>query len=81
MISNVLPGFLACAAIGDSIHIQSVYRDVRAQGMENREAIVHAVANTFNPVLYTSLTTAAGLLSFKFATLDAIINMGQFGVV
>jgi predicted RND superfamily exporter protein len=81
MVTNVLPGFLACAAIGDSIHIQSVYRGARARGIAHREAIVHAVSSTFIPIFYTSLTTAAGLLSFRFANLDAIVNMGTFGAL
>lgn len=79
VITNVLPAFLACVGVGDSIHIQSVYRDARARGVANREAIVHAVASTGPPVLFTSLTTAAGLLSFRFASLQAIVNVGTFG--
>jgi len=79
MVTNVLPAFLLCVGIGDSIHVQSVYRDARRQGMPSREAIVYAVGATGVPVLFTSLTTAVGLLSFRFAHLEAIRDMGTFG--
>ena len=79
MLSNILPAFLVCVGIGDSVHIQSVYRDARRRGLENDDAIIHAVASTGIPVLFTTLTTMVGLLSFRFATVDAIGEMGTAG--
>ncbi|MEY3014957.1 MAG: hypothetical protein RIT45_3692 [Pseudomonadota bacterium] len=84
MLSNILPAFLVCVGIGDSVHIQSVYRDARRRGRDNDDAIVYAIATTGMPVLFTTLTTMVGLLSFRFATVDAIGEMGTagaFGVV
>jgi len=81
MLSNILPAFLICVGVGDSVHIQSVYRDKRREGMPNREAIRHAVATTGVPVLFTTLTTMVGLLSFRAATLDAISDMGTLGAL
>ena len=78
MVMNAMPAFLICVGICDSIHIQSVYRDLRADGVDNREAIVRAVALTGVPVLYTTLTTCIGLLSFQFAELGAIRSLGVF---
>lgn len=79
LLTNILPTFLFCVGVGDSVHILSVYRDLRAGGIDNDEAIVSAVASTGKPVLFTSLTTAFGLLSFQFATVGAIRNMGLAG--
>jgi len=79
MITNVLPAFLVCVGVGDSIHVQSVYRDARKRGMTNTDAIVYAIGATGIPVLFTSLTTAVGLFSFRFAHLEAIQDMGVFG--
>ena len=81
MLSNILPAFLVCVGVGDSVHIQSVYRDKRRAGTDNDEAIRYAVATTGIPVLFTTLTTMVGLLSFRAATLDAISDMGTLGAL
>ncbi len=79
MLSNILPAFLFCVGIGDSVHLQSVYRDARRTGRGNRDAIVYAVSTTAVPVLFTTLTTMVGLLSFRFASVSAISDMGTAG--
>lgn len=79
IVSNILPAFFICVGIGDSVHIQSVYRDYRRLGFDNHEAIVKAVATVGLPVLFTSLTTMVGLFSFQFATLVPIQDMGLAG--
>ncbi len=79
MLSNILPAFLICVGLGDSIHLQSVYRDARRRGVANHDAIVHAVATTGLPILFTTMTTMVGLLSFRFATTTAIGEMGTMG--
>jgi len=81
MLSNILPMFITCVGIGDSVHIQSVYRDGRGRGLDNETAIVNAVATTGTAVLFTTLTTCAGLLSFRMASMDAIRQMGTFGAL
>ena len=81
MLSNILPAFLVCVGVGDSVHIQSVYRDKRRAGTDNDEAIRYAIATTGIPVLFTTLTTMVGLLSFRAATLDAISDMGTLGAM
>ena len=79
MMTTIIPAFLFCVGIGHSVHLISVYRDTMAEGVEPREAVVHAVATTGLPIFYTSLTTMIGLLSFHFASLDAINEMGYAG--
>ncbi|MGM0578452.1 MAG: efflux RND transporter permease subunit [Myxococcota bacterium] len=79
MLSNMLPAFVIAVGVGDSVHVQSVYRDRRRLGVSNEEAIVQAVATTGKPILFTTLTTMFGLLSFHFATLDAVGEMGTAG--
>ncbi len=78
-MSTILPAFLACVGLGDSVHIQSVYRDARRDDISNYDAIVHAIQTTGIPVFYTTLTTAVGLMSFRFASLAAVGDMGMFG--
>lgn len=81
MLSTILPTFIICVGVGDTVHVMSVYRDFRRRGVENKQAIVHAIAGTAKPVLYTTLTTAVGLLSFRFADIDAIQEMGTAGAI
>ena len=83
VLTNVLPAFLVAVGVGDTIHVQSVYRDLRARQVPNHDAIIHAVASTGKPVAFTTMTTMFGLLSFHFATIDAVGEMGTavaFGV-
>lgn len=81
MVSIITPSFLICVGIGDAVHIQSVYRQALRDGMGNRPAVVHALEHTGMPVVFTTLTTCLGLLSFRFASLDAIANFGTFSAV
>ena len=85
MMSNILPAFLFCVGIGHSVHLISVYRDIRAASKETNdrarteEAIVKALASTGVPIFFTSVTTMVGLLSFWFASITAIQEMGLAG--
>ena len=79
LLTNILPAFLACVGLGDSVHVLSVYRDARVRGDENHRAVVHAIASTAMPILFTTLTTAMGLISFRFASTEAIQELGMFG--
>lgn len=79
MLTNILPAFISCVAIGDSVHIQAVYRELRRYGMGNHEAIVRAVGATGIPVLFTTLTTCMGLWSFRYTSAAAIQDMGTYG--
>lgn len=81
MLTNILPAFLFCVGIGDSVHLISVYRDHMQAGMTSEEAVITTVSTTGIPVLYTTLTTMVGLLSFHFASLEAIQQMGTAGAI
>ncbi|MCP4605986.1 MAG: MMPL family transporter [Proteobacteria bacterium] len=81
VVTSILPGFVLCVGIGDAIHIQSVYRDNRRRGLANREAIFSAVATNGMPVFLTTLTTCFGLLSFRFATLHTVRELGTFAAI
>ncbi len=79
MVSSILPAFLISVGVGDSVHIMSVYRDRRRLGADNHGAILHALGTTGRAILFTSLTTAVGLLSFQFATIEAVRDVGLAG--
>lgn len=79
MLSNILPAFIFCVGIGDSVHLLSVYRDHFKVHHDSPRAVVETIATTGTPVLFTSLTTVVGLLSFRFASIPAIQDMGTAG--
>jgi len=79
IVSSIIPAFLVCVGLGDSIHILAVHRDEVAKGVGGREAMVRAIATTGVPVMFTTATTMAGLASFKFASAPAIQEMGLAG--
>ena len=81
LLSSILPAFLLCVGLGDSIHLQSIFNTCRREGLGYREAIHRAIGLTGPPILFTSLTTMIGLLSFQFASVTAIKDMGLAGGV
>lgn len=81
MVTSALPAFLTAVGLGDAIHIQSTYREARLSGLDNHAAITRALGHTGTPIAFTSLTTAIGLLSFHFASLPAIRDLGLYGAL
>ncbi len=78
LVTNIMPAFLICVGIGDSIHIQSAFRDLRAAGRSAKDAVVQAVAEGGRPIMLTAITTAVALLGLELAELDAVKNLGRF---
>lgn len=81
VIMNILPSFLICVGVADAVHIQSVYRQMRRQGVPNEQAIADAIATTGLAIVYTTVTTCVGLLSFGVSGLDTIRDTGLFGAL
>ena len=79
MLTNIMPSFIICIGMGDSVHVLSVYRDARREGLDNHAAIVEALATTGVPVLFTTITTIMGLLSFNVGTTGAVAELGNAG--
>ena len=81
---NMLPAFLIVVGVCDSIHILViVYRQLDA-GLPRNEAIVYALSHSGLAVVMTSVTTAAGVLSFSVAQLAPVAQLGvvaPFGVM
>ncbi len=79
--STVLPSFLLAVGIGDSVHILAVYfQHLRQQG-DKKAAIAFAMGHSGLAVVMTSLTTAAGLLSFVNSGIAPVANLGIFAAV
>ena len=77
----MLPIFLICVGIGDSMHIISEFQDQQDRGFARKEAIVKSLALVGIPCLLTSLTTAAGFLSFWGTVIKPIKEMGVYAAI
>jgi predicted RND superfamily exporter protein len=67
--------------IADTVHILSIFYNRLDEGAEKVTAIHFAIRKTAIAVLMTTLTTAAGLLSFSFAKVEPTKMMGIFGAI
>ncbi|MEA2012987.1 MAG: MMPL family transporter, partial [Verrucomicrobiota bacterium] len=84
IMSSMIAIFLMPIAVVDSVHILSEFFDVHHKFNDEKEAIRHVVGHLFIPMLYTSLTTAAGFASLATAPIPPVQVFGlhvAFGVV
>ncbi len=78
MMTTVIPSFLTAVGIADAVHVLTIfYRKLQETG-DKEEAICYAVGHSGLAIVMTSLTTAAGLLSFAFAEISTISDMGVY---
>ena len=78
IMSSMIPIFLMPIAVVDSIHILSEFFD-EYQATRNRKiAIEHVVGKLFTPMLYTSLTSAAGFASLAITPIPPVQAFGLF---
>ena len=78
LFSAILPSFLMAVGVAASIHILAIfYRHFHQDGSKDA-SIVYAFGHSGLALVLTSLTTAAGLLSFSFSELSALGAMGIY---
>jgi predicted RND superfamily exporter protein len=78
-ISNaiqILPTFLIVVGIASSVHILTIFYQSYQNSGGKRQAIVQAIGYTGLPIFMTSLTTACGLLSFIWADVAIVAQLG-----
>lgn len=81
---TILPAFLLALGVADSIHFLGAFLKAYERSPSQKRAMIKAMHKTAIPMLLTSLTTAAGMLSFSTAGIVPIANLGifaAFGVV
>jgi hypothetical protein len=78
ILSSMLPIFLMSIAMVDSVHVLSEFFDVYTPAKGRRETIKKVMNTLFAPMLYTSLTTAAGFLSLTLAPIPPARVFGGF---
>ena len=77
LVTTILPVLLMAMSITDEIHLLERIRQRSADGERLIEAAAGAYADLSRPLYLSSLTTAAGFLSFGTAS---ILPLRQFGI-
>ncbi|GEM_PF-3028455 len=78
ILSSMIPIFLMCIGTVSSIHILSEFFDVYTREKGRKETIREVMQTLFVPILYTSLTTAAGFASLTFTPIPPAQVFGAF---
>lgn len=78
LVTVVMPVILATYCVADTIHIGQRFREKHAAGKARLEAMEETVREILRPVVFTSLSTAAGFLAFALGPIPPIRDFGFF---
>lgn len=78
IMSSMIPIFIMPIAVLDSIHILSEFFDRYREIGNRRETIFKVMGELFMPMLYTSLTSAAGFASLALTPIPPVQVFGIF---
>lgn len=78
IMSSMIPIFLMPIAVVDSVHILSEFFDVYNPERGRKETISEVMQDLFMPMLYTSLTSAAGFASLALTPIPPVQVFGVF---
>jgi hypothetical protein len=78
IMSSMIPIFLMPVAVVDSIHILSEFHDQYQKTRDRRITLEHVMRQLFMPMLYTSLTSAAGFASLSLTPIPPVRVFGIF---
>ncbi len=79
--TQIIPSFLLAVGIGATVHLLSVFYKHFNHNLQKEKAIAYALGHSGLAIIMTSLTTAAGLLSFSTAKISPIADLGVFAAV
>ena len=78
IMSSMIPIFLMPIAVVDSVHLLSEFVDIYPKYGDRKKAVREVVGHLFAPMLYTSLTSAAGFLSLMLTPIPPVRVFGGF---
>ncbi|MDI6795934.1 MAG: MMPL family transporter, partial [Desulfatibacillaceae bacterium] len=81
MTTTIIPPFLLAVGVASSVHVLAIFYRRFDAGDSKEDAIAYALGHSGFAVALASATTAAGLLSFSFAELAAIGEVGRFAAI
>ena len=79
--TQILPSFLLAVGIGATVHLLAMFFKHFNKNGSKEEAIAFALGHSGLAIIMTSLTTAAGLLSFASAEIAPISDLGVFAAI
>ena len=77
----ILPSFILAVGVCNAIHLLTIFFRHIKRGEDKRSALSGALAHVGLPLFFTSLTTAASLLSFGRSEILPVANLGLFAAV
>lgn len=82
VVTSILPSLLISVGIGTCTHVLMIYLGrIKQYGDDKETAIRVAYEHSGLPILFTSLTTAIGLLSFCSSNISVVADLGLYGAV
>ncbi len=81
IMSSMIPIFLMPIAVVDSVHILSEFFDLYTKEKGKVNTTKEVMSNLFTPMLYTSLTSAAGFASLALTPIPPVQVFGVFVAV
>jgi predicted RND superfamily exporter protein len=78
IMSSMIPIFLMPIAVVDSVHILSEFFDLYTKEKGRKGTIIEVMNHLFMPMLYTSLTSAAGFASLALTPIPPVQVFGIF---
>ncbi|MHC4323260.1 MAG: efflux RND transporter permease subunit [Planctomycetota bacterium] len=78
IMSSMIPIFLMPIAVVDSVHILSEFFDLYTKEKGRKKTMLEVMGNLFMPMLYTSLTSAAGFASLALTPIPPVQVFGIF---
>ena len=78
IMSSMIPIFIMPIAVLDSIHIISEFFECYQQTKDRRKTMLKVMDELFVPMLYTSLTSAAGFASLALTPIPPVQVFGVF---
>ena len=79
--TTILPSFILAVGVGASVHVLAMFYRELNQSRDREHAICHALGHSGLAIVMTSLTTAAGLLSFVTADIAPLADLGIFASI
>ncbi|MFC1736258.1 RND family transporter [Candidatus Hydrogenedentota bacterium] len=78
IMSSMIPIFIMPIAVLDAVHILSDFFDRYQKTKDKRKTMIDVMDTLFTPMLYTSLTTAAGFASLALTPIPPVQVFGLF---
>jgi len=79
--TQIIPSFLLAVGIGAVVHLLAMFFKHLNTNGDKHKAISYSLGHSGLPIIMTSLTTAAGLLSFSTAAIAPIADLGVYAAL